>query len=289
MKPTRLLGLFVLTLALAACQQGVKPSPPPAASAADDNLNAVLWLQQSAEYAATTTGLYRAATAALDTALATHEDALLPGERPSAVGKKPPAIIMDIDETVLDNSPYQARLIAAGAEFDEGSWDAWVAEGKARAIPGAVAFTRAAAARGITVFYVSNRSAALKAETLANLRAAGLAVRDDGVFLGMGHETPGCEQAKPSEKICRRQQIARDYRVLMQFGDQLGDFARIAQNSAEARAAFAREYADWWGQRWWMLPNPTYGSWEPALFGNDWAKPRETRRQLKHNALDYSK
>ena len=125
---------FALALALAACKPVSFTAPHDAAdrSAAattgtatatpgtalpDDNLNAVVWVQASAEYRALTRGVYRAAADHLDAALAEPNwDALVPGERANAPGDLPPAVILDVDETVLDNSPYQARLVLDGSE-----------------------------------------------------------------------------------------------------------------------------------------------------------------------------
>lgn len=256
----------------------------PAASDAHDNLNAVAWVQRSVEYAAVTTTIYAAATAHLDAALKSGESALAEGEQSAAKAKLPPAVVMDVDETVLDNSPYQARLIADGKEFEDLTWDQWVAEKKARPVPGVVAFAKAAEAKGITVLYISNRAEHLQAATLANLREAGLPVKNDEVFLGLGTFVADCEQ-NGSEKLCRRKLAGQKYRVLMQFGDQLGDFVQILANTPEARADLSAKYTGWWGQRWWMLPNPTYGSWEPALFNNEWAQPVEARRTSKRAAL----
>ena len=53
----------------------------------------------------------------------------------------------------------------------------------------------------------------------------------------------------------------------------------------EARDAAVAGHGGWFGERWWMLPNPTYGGWEPALFNNDWSLPREQRRALKRASL----
>ncbi len=69
------------------------------------------------------------------------------------------------------------------------------------------------------------------------------------------------------------------------MGDQLGDFVQIISNTPEGRAALFRQYRDWFGVRWFMLPNPTYGSWEPALFNNDWTQPADVRRKAKQDAL----
>ncbi|NYZ63392.1 acid phosphatase [Luteimonas sp. SJ-16] len=294
------LSVLATALLLVAC----KPTPPadataasappaaspagtPVATDAHDNLNAVLWIQRSEEYRANSLSIYRAAADHLDAALAERNwDALVPGEREliGPAAELPPAVIMDVDETVLDNSPYQARLIQNGLEYDEVTWAQWVAEKKARPVPGVVDFARAAEARGITILYLSNRAQHLQEATLANLRAEGLPVKDASVFLGLGTQLDGCEQ-HGSEKTCRRRMAGRDYRVLMQFGDQLGDFVDIVANTPEARTQLLEEYGDWFGERWWMLANPSYGGWEPAQFGNAWSEPAETRRQRKREAL----
>lgn len=289
---------FVLALALAGCatpRDTVRVPLPVTQTAvahidapdgADDNLNAVLWMQASAEYDAAALSVYHAAAARLDDALADPAwDALPPAERDDAgaLPTLPTAVILDVDETVLDNSPYQARLVRQGLQYDAGTWAAWVEERAARAVPGVADFLRAASERGIAIFYVTNRDQDMQAATLDNLRALGLPVGEGVRFLGKG--APGCEQAG-SDKTCRRRQVAEDYRVLMLVGDQLGDFVEPAEDSTAARRALVETHADWFGERWWMLPNPTYGDWEPALFGNDWSLPPEARRAAKRAALD---
>ena len=243
-------------------------------------------MQATAEYPAVTTTVYRAAADKLDVALKEKNwDALVTGERGNAATGLPPAVVMDVDETVLDNSPYQARLVRDGKEYDEVTWDGWVAEKKARAVPGVVEFAKAAAAKGVTIVYLSNRAVHLKDATIANLKAVGMPVKDDSVFLGLGTVVEGCEQ-NGSEKDCRRRLAGQQYRVLMQFGDQLGDFVQVTANTREGRAQLLDEYRDWFGERWFMLPNPSYGSWEPATFNNDWSQPKEARREAKRAALD---
>lgn len=291
------LTIVACALALTACQHtgarvsspetapAIAPPAAPQAIAAGDNLNAVLWMQRAAEYRAASTQAYRAAAANLDRALRTPGwDALVPEERANAARDLKPAVVMDIDETVLDNSPYQARLVRDGGEYNEATWDAWVREQKATAVPGVVEFARAAHARGITILYLSNRAVHLREATIANLRAVGMPVANDDVFLGLGTVVDGCEQ-EGSEKNCRRQLAGRQYRVLMQFGDQLGDFVQIVANTPEGRDALYARHQAWFGERWWMLPNPSYGSWEPAVFNNDWRQPRDARREAKFDAL----
>lgn len=295
MTPIARTALACAVLALSACKPQAPATdgkvPPAASSAAapvagDDNLNAVLWMQRSAEYQAVAEQTYRAAADRLDAALKEPNwDALVPEERGNAAAGLKPAVVMDVDETVLDNSPYQARLIRNGKEYDELSWDQWVAEKKARPIPGVVDFAKAATAKGITVLYVSNRAVHLTDATLANLRSAGLPVADNSVLLGLGTVVKDCEQ-NGSEKNCRRRLVGQQYRVLMQFGDQLGDFVQVVANTPGGRAQLLQQYHDWFGERWWMLPNPSYGSWEPALFNNDFAQPRAARHQAKRDALE---
>ena len=316
MRPILTVSLLAAALALGACKPTSFTAPRHGDAAADaaeaassaaeaqaaadavaagqgaqphDNLNAVLWVQRAAEYGAVTETVYRAAADKLDAALKEKNwDALVPGERGNAATGLKPAVVMDVDETVLDNSPYQARLVADGKEYDEVTWDQWVAEKKARAVPGVVDFAKAAAAKGVTILYLSNRATHLKDATIANLKAVGMPVQDDGVFLGLGTFVKDCEQ-NGSEKNCRRKLAGQQYRVLMQFGDQLGDFVQITANTPDGRAGLVQEYGDWFGERWFMLPNPTYGSWEPALFNNAWDQPAEMRRKAKRDALDTAK
>jgi acid phosphatase len=251
----------------------------------NDGLNATVWFQ-SVERDLVFGGIYRAAAERLPAALADKVwDALPQGDRSNDPGALPPAIIVDVDETVLDNSPDQVRQIRQDKEFNEADWGAWVEQRAAKPLPGALEFLRAAAAEGVTVFYISNRDASLSAATIDNLRSAGFPIADDGQFLGLGTVVDGCEQ-EGSEKTCRRQLVGRRYRVLMQFGDQVGDFVQIVANTPEGRRAAIAPYQGWMGQRWWALPNPMYGSWEPALFNNAWNQPAAARRAAKEAALD---
>ncbi|MDQ0008979.1 5'-nucleotidase (lipoprotein e(P4) family) [Luteibacter jiangsuensis] len=260
------------------------PAPGPSA---DDNLNAVAWSQNASEHDFIYLQTFRDAREKLLKAKNDPNwDALPKDDRavhPSLKGRKP-AVVLDIDETVLDNSPYQARLIRSGGEFNEAEWAAWCNEAIARPLPGALEFTKFAADHGIAVIYISNRAKDLDDATLANLRSAGFPVAGKQSFLGLGTFVEGCEQVG-SEKGCRRQLVARDYRVLMQFGDQIGDFANVPGNTADGRAKAMAPYTAWIGERWFVLPNPTYGAWESALFDNDYNLPRNERRQKKMDSL----
>jgi len=286
------LALATFTLLAGCAAAPPHPTSAPTAAAksadADDNLNAVAWTQTAIEHDLIYIQTFRDAQSRLLAALHDPQwDALTKDDRTTPFTGLPPAVVLDIDETALDNSPYQARLVKSGGQYDEASWAAWCKEERARAMPGALAFTRYAAGHGIAVIYLSNRAQDLDTATLANLRKLGFPVSGPEAFLGLGTVLPGCEQVG-TEKGCRRQLVGRKYRVLMQFGDQLGDFVDVVANTEAGRKQAIAGYMDWVGTRWFVLPNPTYGSWEPALFNNDWSAPPALRRQQKLDALRYN-
>ena len=275
-------------------QQSVAPATPTARTSVapatattppNDDLDAVAWTQTAIEHDLIYLQTYRDAESRLLAALHDpHWDALPKDDRVAPPKGLKPAVVLDIDETALDNSPYQARLVKNGGEYNEATWAAWCKEERARALPGAVAFTRFAASHGIAVIFISNRDESLDTATLANLRKVGFPVQGPDAFLGLGTIVPGCEQIG-TQKGCRRQLISRKYRVLMQFGDQLGDFVTVVANNDTGRAKAVAPYLEWIGRRWFVLPNPTYGDWQPALFGNDWSAPLQERRRDTINAL----
>lgn len=292
-RPTTLLALALL----AGCATTTPPQPAAVTSAArtaavarvaaNDNLNAVAWSQTAIEHDMIYLQTYRDAQSRLLAALRDqHWDALGKADRVAPLKSLKPAVILDVDETVLDNSPFAVRMVRSGAEYNEADWAAWCKEARARALPGAVEFTQFAAKHGVAVIYISNRAKDLDEVTLANLRQAGFPVSGPQAFLGLGTVVDGCEQAG-TEKGCRRQLIARHYRVLMQFGDQIGDFVDVNANTVDGRRRAVADYLPWVGTRWFVLPNATYGSWEPALFNNDWGATPDQRRQQKLDALRY--
>ncbi|EIL97213.1 acid phosphatase [Rhodanobacter thiooxydans] len=297
--PLRLSASLLALALLAGCASAPRhpaavatpAAPAPAATAvgvaANDNLNAVAWSQTAIEHDLIYLQTYRDAQTRLLAAMKDRQwDALAKDDRVAPAGGLKPAVVLDIDETVLDNSPYQARLVRSAGEYNEADWAEWCRQESARALPGVVEFTRFAAKHDIAVLYVSNRAKDLDQVTLANLRKVGLPVSGPEAFLGLGTFVEGCEQIG-TEKGCRRQLISRKYRVLMQFGDQIGDFVTVLANNAAGRQRAMAPYLDWIGSRWFVLPNTTYGSWEPALFNNDWSAPLEQRRRQKIDALRY--
>jgi len=243
------------------------PATPAAAgtAGAHENLNAVLWVQTSLEFEASALQAYRLAQLQLDTALAdpTWTAAL---EQQGDASKLPPAVIVDVDETVLDNSYYQARMIRDNTAYATATWDPWVAEAHATAVPGALEFTQHAAKKGVTVFYVTNRTASLEAPTRKNLAAVGFPLADGVDTVLVRGERP---EWNASAKGPRRAFVAKAYRILMLIGDDLGDFVVNASGAPAERRSHTAAQSEWWGRRWIMIPNPTYGSWEQAIVGSE--------------------
>ena len=262
-------GLLALTLAaLAACTAAPSRPQAPVAAAeaappAHDNLNATLWMQSSAEYAATARGIYAAARRALDLALDDPTWNALPADEFLAgFEARPPAIIVDADETMIDNSAFQARAVIEDAGFSHEHWLEWVGAEKATALPGAIDFANYVAERGVTIFFVTNRDAPDEVEaTVSNLRKLGFPIAADGSNVMLR----GDARAPDREKGERRRLINRNYRVLLLLGDNLSDFLDGVNADVATREARMAPYADWWGVRWFMLPNPTYGSWPNAV------------------------
>lgn len=247
-----LAGLLFFALIPFGCQSTQKLSDP--------TLQATLWVQHAAEFDALTLETYQTAQRRLPELLSdsTFTAAV---EQDGPVSELPAAIILDVDETVLDNSPYQARLIQKNQSYSSESWNAWAREADADAIEGALALTNFAADHGATVFYVTNRSSKIEDATRRNLENAGFPMKaGTDVLL-----TKGEREGWSSDKTSRREYIARNYRIVMLFGDNLGDFLNVDGLTEKQRDELIRRYRDRWGSSWFMLPNPVYGSWESAM------------------------
>jgi acid phosphatase len=267
-----IVGVLVLC-GLAGCAAPSRMSPSASAPpvVGRETVNATLWMQRAAEYRIAAEQVYGLATERLTTTIAAPGTAVVEqrGADPATLARLPTAIIVDLDETVLDNSFYQARRALAGGEFDESSWDAWVSEGAAPAVPGAVEFLRAASRAGHKVFYVTNRSCPRgtapgagcpsREATLRNLVALGLPDAGAPDALLQRGDRP---EWSGSSKVSRRAWVAERYRIVALAGDDLHDFVDRA-DYAQRR----EELAPLFGTRWFLLPNAMYGSWERALVG----------------------
>jgi len=248
-------------------------SPPP-----DERLHSVLWVQTSAEHWAVSRQIYATAAEGLEAA---RDDAAWTAIIDAGTDPPlPPAIIIDVDETVLDNSGHTARAILAQRPFRPDTWQQWVAEASAPVLPGALDYLNRADELGIVVMYLTNRHVDKEPATRINLAAV-------GAPMGEGIDTVLTRDEKAGwgrDKVTRRIWISERYRVLQVIGDDLHDFVSLPDGvTGDERITIAERYEDRWGRYWFLIPNPMYGSWETALMQDGksiYQSPME--RKLEH-------
>jgi 5'-nucleotidase (lipoprotein e(P4) family) len=229
-----------------------------------ESLHATLWMQAAPEYRAVAKQVYLMAEARI--AAPTSDSAALEqsGVPAETLARLPTAVILDLDETVLDNTVFQARLLRDRAVYNADTWGAWVGAAEAEAVPGAREFIARARSLGHTVFYISNRDCATpaatatdkcpaKTATSANLVALGIDPAADPDRMLLRGERP---EWNNSNKSSRRAFIAANYRVVALVGDDLGDFVDPRVYAGD-RARLEPRF----GVTWFQLPNPIYGSW----------------------------
>jgi len=274
--------LWFLLLFLSVCHraQALPPAFPPHALVME-GFQGVLWVQTSVEHRALCRQTFLAARAQLQTALADPNWTAALEQQPGR-SRLPPAVIVDIDETVLDNSPFHGTLLKTGHSFSTELFRQWVEAARAKALPGAVAFTQAAKALGIEVFYVTNRSADEEQATRLNLAREGFPVADKVDTVLMRKERPEWLW----DKTTRRAAIARNYRILLLIGDDFNDFVSGARTSIGKRLDLSEKYQAHWGTRWFVVPNPTYGSWLGAIYDYEWGMTPDEKRQRRRETLD---
>jgi 5'-nucleotidase (lipoprotein e(P4) family) len=231
---------------------------------------AILWTQSSAEYRALAYQTFSLAKLRLDQALANRKSSRL---------AKPSAVIVDVDETVLDNSRFQAELVLRQVAYTSEAWQAWCERAEAGAVPGAVMFLTYASRRGVQVFYITNRRQPEEAGTITNLQKLGFpGVSEDTVMIG----EPGANASKE----LRRKTVASRYRIVLLVGDNLNDFSDdfAGKSISDRKAEVDRERSEF-GSRFIVLPNPMYGDWESAIYGYKSNLTEAERRANRRAAL----
>ena len=274
---TGLLLAAALATGSAQAQTQASAAPPP-----NDMLLATLWMQRSVEYKANALSIYALAKIRLDEALADKDWTAAPIEQKGDYQALPPAVVLDIDETVLDNSLYEVWLTKNDTSFSTKTWNAFVATQTSKPIPGAVEFAKYADSKGVKVFYITNRDAVVETDTRKNMERFGFPMGGNVDTFLMQGEKP--EWAGP--KSVRRAVIAANYRVLLNLGDNLGDFDDGYRASEADRLKTFEANRTRWGREWLMLANPSYGSFESATFGHDSKKSREEQRKAKYDVLE---
>jgi 5'-nucleotidase (lipoprotein e(P4) family) len=234
-------GIAVLAVTLLLAPISILPGQRP-----PTNHKEIKWVRDSREYATLTRQVYRVA-----------------GERVVAAAKtvqrgRPWAVVMDLDETVLDNSAYQLEVASYGTPFDSASWNAWARRGEAGVVPGAAEFIETVRAAGGRLAFVSGREESTAEATRANLERLGLWTEGDRLCLR--------DAAATYTKRMRREEVrsglgrcawdGQPVSVLAYVGDTMADFP----DADEDTGAF--------GERYFLLPNPMYGTWERAVTRN---------------------
>ena len=243
--------LLGLTMAVALASTAVAAeSQFTAKNLNDESVLSLTWVQNSAEFTALSYQAFNLAK--------------LRWDMDKQEGKK--AIVVDVDETIIDNSPFNAGLIGKDYGYSGETWKAWSEDKSATAMPGAVEFLNHVVKTGGDVFYITNRKSMpekkmdLKAVTMENLKALGFPQIDDKhMMLRTG----------TSKKQDRRDTVTgMGYKIVLLMGDNLADFAAAFDgDTMPARSKAVEENKASFGNKFIVLPNPIYGSWEGAVYG----------------------
>jgi 5'-nucleotidase (lipoprotein e(P4) family) len=226
----------------------------------------VLWYQRSAEMRAMYYQSFYLAKLALDKKLADDKSADKKG------------VVFDLDETVLDNSPYEAMMIQKGLDHSNKFWREWTKMAVAKATPGVVDFINYAKSKGVIAFYVSNREMGDRDVTINNLQKDNLPYADSAhVMLRVNGN---------NDKTPRYEKIAEHYKILLTFGDNLRDFKEIFGNrKVNYGFNMADSLKEQYGVNFIMLPNPMYGDWEKAIYHNTYPSSDLEKSKLRKAAL----
>ncbi len=226
-----------------------------------------VWQQNSGEFRALCYQAYNIGKQRIDQQTQSHHS-------------KPLAIITDIDETFLDNSPYAVTEAIKGKDFEAKTWTDWTSKAEARAYPGSLDFFNYAKSKGVEVFYITNRNEADYAGTLKNLQNLGFPYADAEHLVVMKNT---------SDKEERRQNVLKNFDVILYLGDNLTDFSQMFYKKSQAeRNAQVDAVSTDFGGKFIVLPNSGYGDWESALPGyNHKLTPKEKDQVFLKNLKGY--
>lgn len=230
----------------------------------------LLWVKNAAEYEALSLQAYRTAEKDLAGFLEDTSWSALPDQRDAA--DLPPAIILDVDETVVSNIDFQ---LAFEPPFTNQKHYEWNRDNPGLPIRGFASFIRKARAAGVTVFFVTNRPCEAVGDDPCPQRAVTIGdIADTGIDTEAEYVLLSQERGWTREKSTRRAHVAENYRVIMLFGDDLGDFLPCIRSkvytpcsnaaTAASRSRDVEKHRDYWGAGWYVLPNPMHGSWTSA-------------------------
>lgn len=234
----------IATKSVATKPDAIIPVTMPQNVSLNGKLFSALFQQRAAEYRALCLQGYNIAKMQVDSYVAQTS--------------KPKAIITDIDETILDNSPYAVHQAYQGLEYISSSWYEWTDKSSADTMPGAASFLKYLASKNIQVFYITNREDRERASTLKNLQRFGLPNADEiHLYTKLG----------TSSKEARRQQVMDRYEVILLMGDNLADLnVLFDKKTEEDRKKNTDILAADFGKKFIVFPNANYGDWESSMY-----------------------
>lgn len=256
-----LLPIFLIVLAIPSCK---KESSSPDA---EQMVMATLWFQHSGEARALYYQAYNLAEMRVNQALDTlSADLSL-------------AVIADIDETILDNSPSEGKNILEGERYSTERWRDWTNKRAATGLPGSLEFARFLESKGIELFYISNRSVEEQIATIDNLQKLGYPFADSDHLL---------LKTSTSGKTPRRNIVAKDHHIILLLGDNLNDFSDIFEDRSNKNGFSAVDnMSEEFGKRFIVLPNPLYGSWTKPISGLNTQSPQEAANKHKSHIIGF--
>ncbi|MFQ5640065.1 MAG: HAD family acid phosphatase [bacterium] len=238
---SQILAILILIYSLsAACAQEPKKLP-----------NDIKWMTKSIEYSAICMQTYRNAWQAVKDAAESQTQNWV--------------VVLDIDETVLDNSPYAIQLYENSKPFTEESWAKWVYREEAALVPGAKAFIDSVRTLGpkAHIAYITNRLSEYDHATKQNLKKYGLFQEDDILLARMGSEDTKENRRRCLETGTDRCKKNGPCVILALVGDHIRDFVPVygSKNVFQYWNNDLKEDTNW-GKKYFMLPNPNYGAWQ---------------------------
>ncbi|MBF7015998.1 5'-nucleotidase, lipoprotein e(P4) family [Staphylococcus durrellii] len=265
------LGTYSSTAHANSTATQTKPAPKAQnqATPGSENTMAVSWYQNSAEAKALYLQGYNSAKVQLDKELKKHK----------GKGQKKLAIALDLDETVLDNSPYQGYATLYNKSHPEG-WHEWVESAQAKPVYGAKEFLKYADKKGVDIYYITDRDYPQDFEgTQQNLKNLGIPqATKDHLML---------KSKNDKSKESRREKVRKNHNLVMLFGDNLLDFDDPKSPSQPDREKLVQRHKDDFGKKYIIFPNPMYGSWESSVYGNKNDLSDEQKQQLRKESIHY--
>lgn len=193
-------------------------------------------------------------------------------------GEKPLAVVVDLDETMIDNSPFQGKMIEKGEGYSSEFWFEWTSLAQAKATPGAVEFTHFCDSLGIEVIYLSNRRTRELEATMHNMDSLGFAFMKAENFL-LVDET--------NAKKPRRDRVTEKFEIILLLGDNLNDFSEVFENRGDDwGVSIVEAYRSEFGRRFIIFPNPMYGEWEKSAYEHINGLDETQKFKMRRNAIN---